>query len=68
MQPFSVKLCGSFYSAPLYDAVGREITDMTMAADFAENEFGAGWDEVFNGSEGIDRDEYLQLKGLPCLR
>jgi hypothetical protein len=68
MQPFSVLLSGSFHSFNLYDAHGREITEMMAAADFAESEFGADWAEVFNGSEGIDRDEYTQLRGSPCLR
>lgn len=61
VRPFSVQLSGSFYTFNLYDANGREITDMSAAADFAESEFGTDWNEVFNGHEGIERDEYLRL-------
>jgi len=60
MTPFSVHLLGVFYTFVLYDAAGREIMDMMAAADYAESEFGADWDEVFNGSEGIDRAEYTE--------
>ena len=60
MQPFSVRLVGSLYSFSLYDTDGWEITGMSAAADFAESEFGTDWTEVFNGSEGIERDEYIR--------
>ncbi len=60
MTSFSVHLAGVFHTFELYDAAGREIMDMVAAADYAESEFGADWDEVFSGSEGIDRDEYIE--------
>ncbi len=67
MTPFSVHLAGSMLTLNLYDADGREITDMLLAADRAECQFGADWVEIFNGSEGMDRDEYTQLGGSECL-
>ncbi len=65
MRPFLVRLSGSFYSFDMYDADGRELTDMSSAADYAESEFGTDWTEVYNGSEGIDRDEYIR-RGCLC--
>jgi len=59
MRPFSVELVGEFYTFKLYDSRGREIMDMQAAAEFAESEFGADWAGVFNGSEGIARDDWL---------
>lgn len=56
MRPFSVELAGSFYTFKLLDAAGREITNATEAADFAESEFGTDWQSVFNGDEAIERE------------
>ena len=33
---------------------------LSEAIDAAENQYGEEWDEVYNGDEGISREEYLE--------
>lgn len=58
-RPFSVELCGSFHTFELLDAGGRPITDARVAADFAECEFGSDWNCIYNGSDGINREDHI---------
>jgi len=57
-RPFSVEVAGSFYTFPLYDGAGREVTNMQDAASVAEDEFGDDWQSVFNGDEAMDRNDW----------
>jgi hypothetical protein len=59
-QKFSVTRHGSFYSFELYASNGRYIYGCKEAAERAEELYGMEWREVFNSTDGIDRDEYLR--------
>lgn len=59
MRPFKVKLFGSIHAFELYDDDGAEITDLETAIDCAENQFGKGWEEVYNGAVGAERSECI---------
>lgn len=54
---FKVKLVGAFHSNELYDDRGREIFHLADAVKAAEAQFGAEWEEVYNGEEGMVREE-----------
>ena len=56
---FSVELAGSFHTFKLLDSDGQIITEPRLAAEFAESEFGDGWNSVFSGDESLDRDDYI---------
>lgn len=56
-QPFKVTFVGSFYSSELYDRHGKEVFTLDDAIQTAEELYGEDWKEVFNGQEGISRDE-----------
>ena len=54
---FSFRLIGSFYSGPLYDEAGREVTSLANALRVVEEVYSEEWAEVFNGLEGRNRDD-----------
>jgi len=56
-KPFSVALTGSFYTCILYDCKGQEVFELEKAREVAESQYGADWQEVFNGDIGMDRDD-----------
>lgn len=56
--PFRVKLTGVFYVRELYDGEGRPVTDVETAAEVAEAQYGDEWCEVYNGSVGLNRDDW----------
>ncbi len=56
---FSVELVGTFHTIKLLDHAGRSITNIMVAAEIAEDEFGSDWDSVFNGDDAMYRDDWL---------
>lgn len=58
---FSCRLLGDFHSFVLYDHDGKEQFTLRDAAHAAELVYGSEWAEVFNGDEGVDRDEARHL-------
>lgn len=59
MRPFSVELAGSFYTYNLYNEDGKQIFDLMEAADRAEELYEIDWQGVYNGNEGIGREDYV---------
>lgn len=59
MRPFLIRLVGSLHSFVLYDMCGVEITNLMVAAEFAESSFSDSWECVFNDDE---RDDYLEVR------
>ena len=57
---FSFRLLGGFHSHPLYDHDGEESFTLKEAAQTAELVYGSEWAEVFNGDDGMDRDEAIE--------
>lgn len=53
--PFRVTLKGYFYSLELYDQKGRSVYDIAAAIQAANDEYGQGWDCVYNGEECYDQ-------------
>jgi hypothetical protein len=60
-RPFKVRTVGSFYSYELLDERGCEVYSLEKAADIAEKVYEFSWQEVYNGEEGIDREDWLHL-------
>lgn len=58
---FSVELRGVFYTLTLYDEKGREVFTLEEAIQAAENEYGSEWSAVFNGEEGVAREEIQSI-------
>jgi hypothetical protein len=56
---FSVELVGYFYSLELYDCRGSEVFELEEAVAVAEKEYGNKWQSVFNGNEGISREDWM---------
>jgi len=59
-KPFSVCLVGSFHSLEILDSRGREVYDMNEAIDVVESQYNDEWKEIYNGIEGISREEWLE--------
>lgn len=59
-QRFKITVAGIFHSFEIYTSNGRHIFDSRIAAERAEEIYGNEWCEVFNGTDGISRDEYLE--------
>ena len=68
MPKFSVEVAGSFHTYCLYDARGREVTELYAAAETAESQYGEDWNSVFNGREAIDRDDYIAWRDAEPVR
>lgn len=58
MRPFNVRIQGAFYHNHLYGERGEEIFDLDAACAAADRQF-PDWVEVFNGQEGVTREEWL---------
>ncbi len=56
---FWVELAGPFHTFKLLDSMGRNITNVLDAADFAESEFHGDWNSVFNEEESLDRGNWF---------
>ncbi len=59
MPKFMVELAGEFYTYELYNAAGEHIFNVSDAAESAEEQYGTDWQSVYNGIEGVEREEYL---------
>jgi len=68
MPKFSFEFVGAFYTSTLYDDMGREVTELYAAAETAERMYGEDWSSVFNGNEGITRDEYIAWRDAEPVR
>ena len=53
-------ILAGFHSMTLYDRLGKEVFNLSEAAEVAEATFGEDWKEVFNGEVGVSRKEYLE--------
>ena len=47
-----------YYAFTLYDLRGKEVFDLGSACEAAEDIYGDDWTEVYNGIEGMNRDDY----------
>jgi len=57
---FMVKMKDSMHAYELYDDKGANVYDLDKAAEAAEAVHEDDWKEVYNGREGISRDEWLE--------
>ena len=56
---FRVQLKGQFYTYGLLDDTGNYCYNLTYACEVAERLYGEDWVAVSNGTEGMDREEFV---------